>query len=70
MVPCFHICTPDVLRIADNVCWLSVSIVRLLDRYKVRYAHVLKHLDISEPGALVRQIHADRGDTGVSDGAE
>jgi hypothetical protein len=50
---------PNVLRIADNIRRLSIPIVWLLDRYKVRYAHVLKHLDVAETGPFVGEVHAN-----------
>ena len=51
---------PDVLGIADDIRRLSIPIVRLLDRYEIRYAHVLEHLDIAETGAFVGEVHANR----------
>lgn len=65
-----YIYQPDIFWIADNVCRLSISIVRLLDCDKIRNAHVLKHLDISKASSFVGEIHANGRDARVADGSQ
>lgn len=49
---------------------MSIPVIRLLDRYEIGYAHVLKHLDISKAGSFVGEVHANGRDARVADGSE